>query len=65
MCWGDIYEMMPCKVCQVSTPAGMLNDDETCEKCEHADAELDEDDDFWTSMSLGDEKYKRSKEDND
>ena len=65
MAWGDMDEMMPCKVCQVSTPAGMLNDDETCDVCEQADMDEDEDDEFWTRLSIGDEKYKRSKEDYD
>lgn len=63
--WGDEDEIMPCKVCKIGVPAGMLNHDEICEFCEEADMELDEDDDFWTRMSLGDEKYKRSKEDYD
>jgi hypothetical protein len=65
MAWGDENEVMPCKVCKTPNLAGNLNEDETCDVCEQSELDTDDDDEFWTQMSIGDEKYKQSKEDND
>jgi hypothetical protein len=62
MAWGDENEVMPCNKCKTPTLAGMLNHDETCDVCEQS--ELDDDDEFWTGMSVGDEKRKSKLEDN-
>ena len=63
MAWGDDNEVMPCKVCKTPNLASNLNEDETCDVCENS--ELDDDDEFWTEMSVGDEKRKQKIEDND
>jgi len=62
MAWGDENEVMPCKKCKAPNLAGMLNHDEVCDVCEQS--ELDDDDEFWTEMSVGDEKRKSKLEDN-
>jgi hypothetical protein len=64
MAWGDENEVIPCKVCKTPTLAGMLNHDEACDVCEQSELDDDDDDEFWTQMSIGDEKYKQSREDN-
>jgi hypothetical protein len=63
MAWGDENEVMPCKKCKTPTLAGMLNHDETCDVCEQSELD-DDDDEFWTEMSVGDEKRKSKLEDN-
>ena len=65
MAWGNMNEVMPCKVCKTPNLAGNLNEDETCDVCEQSELDTDVDDEFWTEMSIGDEKYKQSKEDYD
>jgi hypothetical protein len=65
MDWGNENEVMPCKKCKTPTLAGMLNHDETCDVCETSLIDRDDDDQFWTEMSVGDEKRKQKIEDND